>query len=126
MADVSFEHRLLRAFDEPPAFADADLFASRVEARLDRGWGLRQLLIGTLGIVGGMIGTVQVVGSGFVPQLEAASAQSRGMLTERMDDLWRSSFELGAMPLGSEVLWMAAALGVMALAFAVTRAVEEF
>ena len=126
MADVSFEHRLLRAFDEPPAFADADRFASQVEARLDRGWGLRQLLIGAFGVIGGLIGTVQVVGSGFVPQLEAASAQSTSLLTQRVDDFWRSSLSLGAMPLSSEVLWMAAALGVMALALAVTRAVEEF
>ena len=126
MADVSFEHRLLHAFDEPPAFADADLFAARVEARLDRGWGLRQLLIGGFGVVGGVVGTMQMVGSGFVPQLEAASVQSTGLLTQRLDDFWRSSLDLGAMPLSSEVLWMAAALGVMALAFAVTRAVEEF
>jgi hypothetical protein len=30
-----------------------------------------------------------------------------------------------ALPYGGQVIWMGAALGVMALAFAVTRAVEE-
>lgn len=126
MAEVSFEQRLLRDFDEPPAFADADLFAARVEARLDRGWGLRQLLIGAFGIVGGMIGTIQFVGSGLAPQLEAASQQSTALLSQRIGGFWRSSIDLASMPLGGEVIWMAAALGVMALAFAITRAVEEF
>ena len=126
MADVSFEQRLLRAFDEPPALADADRFAARIEARLDRGWGLRQLLIGAFGILGGMVGTVQLVGSGLVPQLEGALQRWGGMVTQGMDDLWRSSVGVTAMPISSDVLWMAAALGVMALALAVTRAVEEF
>ena len=37
MADSSFENRLLRMFDEPPALSDADRFARDIEARLDRG-----------------------------------------------------------------------------------------
>ena len=126
MADVSFENRLLRMFDEPPAFADADRFAHDIEARLDRGWGLRQLMIGAFGVIGGVIGAAQMVGSGMGPALEKASEQSTTLVTERLVSLWRSSLGMGGTPLSGEVLWMAAALGVMALAFAVTRAVEEF
>ena len=125
MADVSFESRLLRMFDEPPPFADADAFARQVETRLNRGWGLRQLMIGAFGVVGGFIGAFQMVGSGMGAQLEQASEQSAGLLNQRFDSLWRSSVDFASMPLSGEVLWMAAALGVMALAFAVTRAVEE-
>ena len=60
------------------------------------------------------------------PALEKASEQSTTLVTERLDSLWRSSLGMGGTPLSGEVLWMAAALGVMALALAVTRAVEEF
>ena len=125
MADVDFEARLLRMFDAPPAFADADLFARGVEARLDRGWGVRQLLIGAFGFIGGLIGAMQMMGSGIGTQLEQASEESTGVLTRQLDGFLRSGMDLAAMPLSNEVLWMAAAMGVMALAFAVTRAVEE-
>ncbi|HEX6860174.1 MAG TPA: hypothetical protein VF138_08270 [Caulobacteraceae bacterium] len=125
MADAGFENRLLRMFDEPPPLGDSDLFAERVVARLDRGWGLRQVLIGAFGFVGGLIGAVQMMGSGLAPELERASEQSSQVLTSRVESLWRSSEALSAMPLSNEVVWMAAALGVMALAFAITRAVEE-
>lgn len=126
MADVDFDARLLKMFDEPPAFGDSELFAHRVEARLDRGWGLRQVLIGAFGFVGGLIGAMQMVGSGLGGELERASEQSTGLITQRIDSLWQSGTDLASMPLGGEVVWMAAALGVMALAFALTRAVEEF
>ena len=126
MADVSFENRLLRMFDEPPALPDAERFARDIEARLDRGWGMRQLMIWAFGIVGGLIGAVQVVGSGMGVELQRASEQSAALVTRPLGELWRSDLDLGGIPLTGEVLWMAAALGVMALALAVTRAVEEF
>ena len=59
-------------------------------------------------------------------KVEAASRKSASLLTSGLGDLWNSATGYAAMPLSGEVLWMAAALGVMALAFAVTRAVEEF
>lgn len=126
MADVSFENRLLRMFDEPPALPDAERFAQGIEARLDRGWGRRQLMIWAFGVIGGLIGAVQVVGSGMGAELQRASRQSTALVTEPLGELWRSDLDLGGIPLSGEVLWMAAALGVMALALAVTRAVEEF
>ena len=126
MAEVSFENRLLRMFDEPPPMPDADRFARRVEARLDRGWNLRQLTIGSFGILGGAIGVFQMARSGFAPQIEAASQRSASLLTTGLGELWSSATGYAAIPLTGEVLWMAAALGVMALALAVTRAVEEF
>ena len=54
------------------------------------------------------------------------AAQSAALVTRPLGELWRSDLDLGGIPLTGEVLWMAAALGVMALALAVTRAVEEF
>jgi hypothetical protein len=126
MADVDFERRLLQMFDQPPHFADADRFARSVDARLDRGWNLRQMVLGAFGVIGGIIGSLQMIRAGFVPQLETASQEASGMMTRQLDELWRAGAGYGAMPVTGEVVWMAAALGVMALVFAVTRAVEEF
>jgi len=126
MADADFEARLLRMFDTPPPMADAELFSRQVEARLNRGWSLRQLMIGVAGVAGGLIAAVQMVGSGLAPEITAATEQGNRMLVRELDGLWRSGLGLSGLPLSGEVLWMAAALGVMALALAVTRAVEEF
>jgi hypothetical protein len=125
MADVEFERRLLQMFDQPPAFADADHFARGVEARLARGWNLRQLVLGAFGVVGGVIGSLQVIGSGLVPQLETATQGVSRTVSNELSVLWNAGSALEALPLSGEVMWMAAALGVMALALAVTRAVEE-
>jgi len=126
MAEADFESRLLRMFDQPPPLADAELFSRRVEARLDRGWSLRQLMIGVAGVAGGVIAAVQMMGSGLMPELTEASARGTSLISGEISEAWRSTAALEAMPLSGEVLWMAAAMGVMALAFAVTRAVEEF
>src|SRR5579872_4264386 len=64
MAEHMFEMRLDRMFAETPAFADAELFAATLEARLNRGWTTRRLLIGGLGLVGGFVGAAQVLSSG--------------------------------------------------------------
>src|SRR5260221_10385602 len=64
MAEVVFERELERMFAEALAFADADYFAARVEQRLDRRWTARQVLIGGLGMVGGVIGGGQLFGTG--------------------------------------------------------------
>ncbi len=117
MADLEFEANLERLFDQPPAFSDSEAFARLVETRLDRGWGLRQVLIGTAGLAGGMMAAGQLLASGAVPRFEALSLQSAQALSTALR---------GGLPLGGEAMWMAAALGVMALAFAVTRASQEF
>ena len=56
-----FERRLERMFSEAPSYPDAETFAGRVEARLDRGWTARRWLIGAAGLVGGVIGASQLV-----------------------------------------------------------------
>lgn len=125
MADLEFEARLGRMFDDPPALPEAEAFALGVERRLDRGWGMRQLFIGTAGLAGGALGVAQLLGSSAMPRLEAISEQSAQAFNSRLHGLL-SGEGLSALPLGGEVIWMAAALGVMALAFAITRAIEEF
>src|SRR5580658_9465651 len=75
MADRTFEMELDRLFGEHAAFADADLFAHRVEASLERGWTFRRLLIGGLGLAGGLFGAAQLLGSGMMQRLSALGAQ---------------------------------------------------
>lgn len=129
MADLEFEARLERLFAQPPAMADNEAFARRVEDRLNRGWGLRQLLIWVIGLGGGILGATQLITSGALVQFERVSESDVGAATQTIQNAWRSgvvSADAMSMPFSGEVIWMAAALGAIALAFAVTRAVEEF
>ncbi len=126
MAEANFENRLLKMFDEAPPFGDADRFAQAVETRLNRGWGIRQLTIGAFGVAGGALGVWQMMRFGVIPQIETASERSANLMTAGFDGVVRAGSDLTALPVSGEVLWMAAALGAMALAFAITRAVEEF
>lgn len=126
MAELDFEMKLDRMFHEPPVFPDAEAFARLVEMRLDRGWSVRQLSIGAAGLVAGLVGVAQLLNSGFLVNINAEAKQQTAALTGGLDTLLKAGGNLSTLPFGGEVMWMAAALGVMALAFAVTRAVEEF
>jgi hypothetical protein len=113
-------------FAEAPALPDPDGFARVVEARLDRGWNLRQALIWTMGLAGGVVGVSQMLPSRLMAQMGEASDESAQLVGRGLSGLSSLEGMINTLPLGGEVVWMAAALGVMALAFAITRAVEEF
>ena len=124
MADLDFEAQLSRLYGQAPVFRDAELFAQQVTERLDRGWALRRVVIGATGVVAGLAAAVQLVGGRFAEEFSAVSwdgAQQLdlglGQLTSRYDQL----FTMG----GSETLWIAAALALLALAFGVTRLMDE-
>ena len=126
MPDRRFEMELERWFGEAPAFADSDLFALRVEARLDRGWNFRQFLIGGLGVAGGLILVAQILGSGLAGRLTAVTTQSKYMVAARVADLTSLHILPADLPLNGEVIWMSAGLAAVALGFALTRAIKEF
>jgi hypothetical protein len=125
MADLDFETRLERMFAQPPAFADADSFARRVESRLDRAWTVRRWAIGAAGLIGGVVATGQVVGSNLTLQMQGVSAdvmaEASGALRSFTPE-WRA---LSMLPIGTEVLWMGAGLALMAIALVATRMLEE-
>ncbi len=129
MADRAFEMELDRLFGEAPVFADNDYFAARVEDRLDRGWTLRRLLIGGLGVAGGLIGGGQILASGLVSRVSELGARSNHLVASGLDDLAAAHLLPGvALPrdlLGGEVIWMSAALAVLAIGFIATRAIRE-
>ena len=118
-----------RMFAEAPAFADGHLFAARVEAALDRGWTFRQFVIGGLGIAGGLIGGAQILGSGLVERLSAATAQSNQLanhlLSSRLAGLATARILPAGTTLDGGVVWMSAALAIVALGYVVTRAIRE-
>ena len=126
MAELDFEMKLDRMFNEPPAMADSEAFARLVELRLDRGWNLRQVAIGGAGLVAGLVGVSQVLGSRLLFDAGEVTQRNANAFTESVTSMVRTGENLSALPFGGEAMWLAAALGVMALAFAVTRAVEEF
>ena len=115
-----------RMFAEAPAFADGDLFALRVEERLDRGWTFRQFLIGGLGIIGGLIMGAQILGSGLAARLGAVTARSKDLVSSRLGDLASLHVLPAGLPMNGEVMWMAVGLAAVALGFALTRAIREF
>jgi hypothetical protein len=120
---------LERQFAAAPILPDAELFAAMVIARLDRGWTFRQVLIGGLGLVGGLIGAEQVLASGLISRLETISAQSDTLVKSGIASLpaargLTAIFSVGS-GMDSQVLWMSAALGALAVGLFVTRAIRE-
>jgi hypothetical protein len=129
MADRSFEAELERRFADSPVFPDADLFAARVGAVVDRGWGARRLLIGGLGLVGGLIGGIQVLRLDLVEHIGGFQTSTQTLVSSglahfpqvrAMADMISSGASMDA-----EVLWMSGGLAILALGLFVTRAFRD-
>jgi hypothetical protein len=125
MADRIFEMELDRLFAQQPAFADADLFARRVESSLERGWAFRRLLIGALGLAGGLFGAAQLLGWGVTQKVGALIGQAAPNVQVQWTDVALSHLLPGGFAVNGEILWMSAALAVVAIGFGVTRAIRE-
>jgi len=120
-------------FADAPPSPDADVFAARVTARLDRNWGFRQALIGGLGVVGGLIGGWQFLGAGVLAQV--AAGVSRTSATVQHFTAGGGSFGAAARnvldaasagaTLDVRVLVMSAALAAVAGGLFLTRAIRE-
>lgn len=121
MSDRDFEMTLERLFAEEPAFADGDVFVARVTEKLDRGWGVRQFLIGSLGILGGLIGGAQILALGLVERLNLITSGSQHLLSSHLTDFAATHLRPGGLALNGEVVWMAGALAAAAVGLALTR-----
>ena len=125
MAEPDFEAQLSRLFADAPSFPDATLFNAEVVAKLDRGWTVRRLFIGGAGTLAGLFGAFQILTTRFSSEVAQLSRDGgRGIETEVNAGIAKINAVL-TTPASAEALWLAAALAVVALAFAVTRAVEE-
>jgi hypothetical protein len=124
VADLDFEAQLSRLYGQPPVFRDAELFAQEVTQRLDRGWALRRVVIAATGVVAGLAAAVQLVGGRFAEEFSAISRDGAEQLDLGMHKLTSHYDQLLTLG-GSETVWIGVALAVLALAFAVTRLVDE-
>jgi hypothetical protein len=126
MADLNFDRELNRMFAETPELADAHLFVLKVDETLQRGWTLRRLLIGGLGLVGGIVGGAQLLGGGLVERLGVATSQSGRLLTGELIDLVQASIMPQSLPPNVGMFWIAGGFAVAAIGFAINRVMREF
>lgn len=127
MSEPSFEHQLSRLFAEAPALPDPAGFTAVVQARLDRGWRMRRILIGAAGSVGGLLAAFQIAQANLVERAAAASHTA----DDRAHDLaaqllvrGASFLHLHGVAASGEVVWMVAGLGAVGLALVAARLVE--
>ena len=125
MAEPDFEAQLTRMFAEPPSFPDAALFNAEVAAKLDRGWAVRRLFIGGAGTAAGLFAAFQILTTRFSSEVAQLSRNGGHNLQAEVDAGVAKINAVITTPASAEALWLAAGLAVVALAFAVTRAVEE-
>lgn len=124
MAD-EFERRLERLFGEAPFLADTEVFAQGVEQRLDRGWNIRSVLIGAAGLMGGVVGVSQLLMSNFFQRMGEASEGSARALEVGVAKI-TPQVELMSMVSGDwGVISLAGVTAIFAMAFALSRVIEE-
>jgi hypothetical protein len=129
MSDPSFEHQLGRLFAEPPLLTGHAEFTAAVQARLERGWAMRRILIGAAGVIGGLVATAQVVGANLVQRVAVASQGADNRVRDAAVDLvarGEATLHLQSLPIGGEVLWMVAGLAAMGVALVAARLMEAF
>jgi hypothetical protein len=126
MAEPDFESQLSRLFAEAPSFPDAALFNAEVAARLDRGWAMRRVFIALGGTAAGLFAAFQILGSRFSTEVTQLSRNSSHSFETEISAGVAKFNSVLTTPASAEAVWLAAGLAVVALAFAVTRAVEEF
>jgi hypothetical protein len=124
MAEIGFERRLERLFAEGPELADATAFAERVERRLNAGWQARRWLIGAAGVAGGVIGASQLIMSNVFQRLESAGDSAR-VLRQGISHIAPHEGWVSGFADGGAVVWVASALAIVAMGFALTRVIEE-
>lgn len=125
MADLEFEGRLDRLFAETPPYADAELFARKVQSRLDRSWALRRGLIGGLGVIGGLIAVGQLAASGVISRAEIISHQSAKVASIAMANHLPAHLFYDSMPMGADFLLALGALAVVGVGLVVLRLIGE-
>lgn len=124
MAELDFERRLERLFAEAPELGDAGPFAERVERRLDAGWMARRWLIGSAGVIGGVIGASQLMVSNVFQRVETAGDSAR-FLSTSLNHISTGADWMATVSSGGAVVWAAAGLAVIMMGFVLTRVIGE-
>ena len=126
MSDFEFEARLERMFSQPPPVTDPGVFAAQVQARLERGWALRRVVIGAAGLLGGAVAASQAFGSGVLARLGEAELPVKSLIAEVRREPLLSGEGLGALSGSGEVVWIAAAMLALTVGIAATRLSDAF
>ena len=126
MSDFEFEARLERMFSQPPRVTDPGVFAAQVQARLERGWALRRLVIGAAGLLGGAVAVSQAFGSGVLARMSEVELPVKSLMAEVQREPLLSGEGLGALGASGEVIWVAAALLALTVGIAATRLSDAF
>lgn len=124
MAEVDFERRLERLFAGDPELSDAGSFADRVERRLDRGWTARRWLIGAAGGAGGIIAASQIIMSNLAERVVSAGDSARA-LGVGLTEITPKAEWLTGVAAGGATVWIAAALAIVTMGFALARVFQE-
>jgi hypothetical protein len=127
MAEFEFESRLDKMFGEAQAFDDATPFAVRVQSKLNRRWLTRGLVIGTFGVIGGVIGVGQIVGSGMLDRLGAMNASAVHVAAGNLTRWTTDHLQVMTPPNGfaGGAWWVVLGAAGVAVAWLVTRLVED-
>jgi hypothetical protein len=120
-----FEAGLERMFAQPPSLADADLFAARVESRLDRRWRMRGWGIGVAGATGGVVALTQVLGSDLLPRIQEASLGSTQAVESWYGKALGQTQALLSVDSSAGLFWLVSAVLVAAAGITATRMVDE-
>lgn len=126
MADLDFDMRLSRLFAEDPALPDGDAFARRVEARLERDWTLRRVLIGGAGLVGGLVVAGQMLMPHVAQRIQSIPIPTAASLQHGMETLVPQWKVLSYLPYSSELLWIGAGLAALGVAALAKRSIEDY
>lgn len=127
MSSDDFERRLHRMFADTPALPDEPLFNAQVRHKLDQGQTIRRLVIGAVGGLGAAVATVQVLSANVGGRLTQGGADSVEALELGWSALSREAGGLlGAAPLPGELMWTAAGLVALAVAFLTTRMTDAY
>jgi hypothetical protein len=123
------EAELERMFAHTPPGADAELFAARVQDKLNQRWNVRRFGIGAAGVIGGLIAVTQALGSGLAFELEQASASSvqgaEGLYRQALVEAEKLPQLLPFENTGMTAFWIASGLLVLFAAAASARLFDE-
>lgn len=125
MVEREFEAALERMFAQSRPMPDADAFAARVQARLDRSWRTRTVVIGAAGVIGGALAVTQAFGSNLGVQMRDASENSLGAAQTLVASAVAQFSEASTAGGGAGLFWAASAMMGAAAVFAAMRLFEE-
>jgi len=137
MSADEFDPEIERLFARSPAMPDSALFTARVEQRMQKGSRTRFMVLGTAGVVGGLVAVREVLSVNFnmgaadtAPtaamgrSLESVSFSAQSAIQSSLDQAGLGNLEFGSMN-GMQMFWIAAGALIAVAAAGVLRLSQE-